>query len=238
MDNFQIETAQNVSIDQNVANLGDRILAFFVDVLIIVAFEIIMFMVLRGISAENFQKWMYYLILGLPPFLYHLIFETFHNGQSLGKAVLKIRVVKLDGSKPAFSNFAIRWLLRVIDISMSSGGVAMVVLLFNGKGQRLGDLAAGTTVISERQHIFSQEMLMVDVPEGYEPFYPQVTVFSDGDMQEIKRLFEKAKRESNHRLINQLFRKVEEIMQVSSNEKPLVFIDRIITDYNYYTQYS
>lgn len=238
MDNFQIETAQNVSIHQNVANLGDRILAFFIDSLIIFAYEIIMMIVLSGMNAGKSDQFLYYTILGLPPFLYYLLLETFNNGQTLGKAGMSIRVVKLDGSTPAFSNFLIRWVLRLVDVTLSFGAVALFTLVINDKGQRLGDIAASTTVISERRRTFVNQTLMVEIPEDYVPQYPQVTVFSDNDMQTIKNLFQKAKRESNHRMMINLSEKISGIMQITPVDQPVLFIEKTIKDYNYYTQYS
>ena len=120
MDKFQIETAQNIGIHQNVAGIGDRILAFLLDILIIVGYAILASFAIAGLGMETGEQWVYYLIIGLPVFLYYLLWEIFNNGRTPGKAALEIRVVKLDGSRPRFSQHLIRWLLRLIDISFSS----------------------------------------------------------------------------------------------------------------------
>ncbi|MDT0295681.1 RDD family protein [Mesonia ostreae] len=236
MDNYQIETAQNVEIYQNIANLGERILAFLIDTLIIIAYGLLTGIAVSSLGLGRENEWIYMVVIGLPMFLYHLLMETFNNGQSLGKAAMHIRVVKLDGSKPAFSNYAIRWLLRMIDITFTTGAVAVFAFLFNSKGQRLGDIAATTTVISEKQKITVHHTLMASLPDGYQPKYPQVTVFSDEEMQQIKNIFQKAKREQKHAVILALAKKSSQMMQISLDEKPLMFIDTIILDYNFYTQ--
>lgn len=236
MDNFQIETAQNVSIQQNVADIGERILAFLLDVMIYVAYVIIMIFILAALEIDRGDQWTFGLILGIPPFLYHLLWETFWDGRSPGKAAMKIKVVKLDGSKPSFSNYLIRWLLRLLDISSFGGGVAVVFILIGGRGQRLGDMAAGTTVISEKQKVRFHQTILVDIPEDYVPAYPQVTVFSDQQMGKIKTIYSDAKRHSDHHIIVELSNKVSSIMQITPNEKPLHFVDKVIKDYNYYTQ--
>ncbi|MDX1543896.1 MAG: RDD family protein [Christiangramia sp.] len=236
MDNFQIETAQNISIEQNAAGIGERILAFLVDLVIIVVYMILAGIIMAGLNTDFGGEMMYYLVLGLPSFLYYLLWETFWDGRTPGKALLQIRVVKKDGSRPAFSNYLIRWLLRIIDISLSSGGVAVVTILLNGKGQRLGDIAAGTTVISERMSIGIHNTLQVDLPENYQPKYPQVTVLSDHDMQEIKNLYQDARRDGQHHIILSLSKKLAELMDVKTEERPLDFVQRVINDYNYYTQ--
>ena len=236
MDNFQIETAQNISIDQNVAGIGDRILAFIVDLAIIVIYMILAAILMAGISGDNGSEMMYYLVLGLPSFLYYLLWETFWDGQTPGKALLQIRVVKMDGTKPHFSNYLVRWLLRIIDISLTSGGVAVVTILFNGKGQRLGDIAAGTTVISEKKEVGIHNTLGVDLPENYQPLYPQVTVLNDTDVQKIKNLYQKARMEGQHHIILSLSKKIADLIDVQQEEKPVDFVQRVINDYNYYTR--
>ncbi len=236
MDNFQIETAQNISIEQNAAGIGERILAFFIDLVIIIIYMVFAGLVMAGLNTDFGGEMMYYLVLGLPSFLYYLLWETFWNGQTPGKALVQIRVIKKDGSRPAFSNYLIRWLLRIIDISLSSGGVAVVTILLNGKGQRLGDIAAGTTVISERRRTDIHQTLQVDLPENYQPKYPQVTVLSDHDMQEIKNLYETARMEGQHHIILSLSEKLSQLMDVKVEERPLDFVQRVINDYNYYTQ--
>ena len=191
MDNFQIETAQNVSINQNIANLGDRVLAYIVDVLVMIAYMILTSVLLGFLSLGMREQWVYMLIVGLPPFLYPMLSETFWNGQTVGKALLRIRVVKLDGSRAGFSNFAIRWLLGLIELGMTSGSLALVVYLFNGKGQRLGDIAAKTTVISEKQRVFLHHTLNVEIEEDYQPQYPQVLFLTITKYKPSKTSFKK-----------------------------------------------
>lgn len=237
MDNFQIETAQNVTISQNVAGIGERILAYLLDSVIIGVYVFIVFF-LFSVSAFNFDSvFLIIMTIFLPVFLYHLLWEALWNGQTPGKAVLKIRVVKLDGSKPALSNYLLRWLLRLIDISFTSGAVAVVTILLNGKGQRLGDIAATTTVISEKKNVGITTLRHIEIEDDYVPKYPQVTVFTDSDMQTIKKLFYKAKFSGNHNIILRLSDKSAALMQVTMDEKPIDFLERIIKDYAFYTQH-
>ncbi|GAA4321743.1 RDD family protein [Pontixanthobacter gangjinensis] len=235
MDNFQIETAQNISIEQNVAGIMERILAFLIDLSVIIIYLVMASLVMAGLGEDSGSQMMYYLVLGLPFFLYFLLWETLWDGRTPGKALLQIRVVKKDGSRPGFSNYLIRWLLRFIDISLTFGGVAVVTILFNGKGQRLGDIAAGTTVISEKKKVGLHQSLSVDIPENYQPKYPQVTVLSDADVQQIKNLYQTAVREGQHHIIISLSEKLTELMDVKPDERPVDFVRRVINDYNYYT---
>lgn len=238
MDNFQIETAQNVSIEQNVAGIGDRILGYLVDSLIIIAYWIASFFILAGfgIHAEGSSVGVFFLILGIPAFLYYLLFESLWDGRTPGKAAFNLRVVKLDGSKPGFGSYFVRWIMRIIDISLSSGGIAVFTILFTGKGQRLGDVAAGTTVISEKKKVSLNQTLLENIPMDYQPRYAQVTVFSDKDIQKIKTIYTRARREGNHKVILKLSEKIAKTMQVTPDEKPIIFVDRVLKDYSFYTQ--
>jgi uncharacterized RDD family membrane protein YckC len=240
MDKFQIETAQNVNIVQNVAGVGDRILAYLIDAAIMFVYYLIVFLLFIGTidSLGDSATFLIFMVILLPVLVYHLLFEMFWDGKSPGKAVLKMRVVKLDGSKPAFSNFLLRWLIRVIDISLVSGAVALVTILLNGKGQRLGDIAANTTVISEKTPVAFSQTILTDIPEGYVSKYPQVTVFSDAEMQKIKQIYTENKFKGNHNIILRLSHRVAKVMEVEMDEMPIAFIDKVIKDYNYFTQNS
>jgi uncharacterized RDD family membrane protein YckC len=236
MDNFQIETAQNVNILQNVAGVGDRILAYLLDSLIMGFYVFIIILVFTNVNLSDDYFMIVGLTIGLPLFLYHLLWEMLWNGRSPGKAIMNLRVVKTDGSKPAFSNYLLRWLLRIIDITATSGGLALVTILLNGKGQRLGDMAAVTTVITEKQVVNFSQTILTDLPENYQPTYPQVTVFSDSEIQTIKNIFAEARYNSNHNVILKLAIKVADVMEIKFEETPIKFVDTVIKDYNHFTQ--
>ncbi|MFD2826126.1 RDD family protein [Leeuwenhoekiella polynyae] len=239
MDNFQIETAQNVSIQQHVAGIGDRILGYLIDLLILGAYWIASIFLVTAFgldSNEGSSINIYFMIIGIPSFLYFLFFEGFWDGRTPGKAALGLRVVKLDGSKPGFGSFFVRWIMRVIDVTLTTGGVAVFTILLNGKGQRLGDIAAGTTVVTERKKVRISHTILENIAEDYIPKYPQVTVFTDADIQKVKTVYSDAKRYSKHKVILKLSEKLAKTMQVTPEETPFAFVDRVLKDYNYYTQ--
>jgi uncharacterized RDD family membrane protein YckC len=237
MDNFQIETAQNITIHQNVAHITTRIGSYLLDLVIIISYSIVLIFVMSWLNLKfGMQQWAISLILSLPILFYSLIFETLWNGQTPGKWVNKTRVVKLDGSKPTLGSYLLRWLMRVIDIQMATGSVAILTILLNGKGQRLGDIAAGTTIISEKKRVTLQEVLLTDAPEDYTPTFPQVTLLSDTDAQTIKKLFNNALLKRKHAIILKLHLRVVEITGIKTDLKPIDFLKIVLTDYDYYTQ--
>ena len=237
MDNINIETAQNISINQNVAHITTRIGSYLIDGLFIGAY---LFVIIYFISALNLSSGLasmsFYLLISLPVFFYSLLFETLMHGQTPGKYFNKIRVVKIDGSKPTFGSFLIRWLLRIIDLSLASGSVAVLTILLNGKGQRLGDLAANTTVISEKKKISLNDTIAGDINEEYIPMYSQAILLTDSDINTVKKIFIEAKKNSKHKVIISLSLKIKDITGVQTNQKPIDFIDTIIKDYYYFTQ--
>ena len=237
MDNFQIETAQNINIHQTVAHITTRIGSFLIDLLIIISYYILLIFIMSWLNLNfGIQQWAISLILSLPMLFYTLIFETLWNGQTPGKRINKTRVVKLDGSKPTLGNYMLRWMMRIIDIQMATGSVAVLTILLNGKGQRLGDLAAGTTIISEKKRVTLQEVLLADAAEDYSPTFPQVTLLSDADAQTIKKLYHTALQKRKHAIIIKLHERIIEITGIKTELKPIDFLKVVLTDYDYYTQ--
>lgn len=236
MEQFQIETAQNISINQNTAHLGERMLAYIIDSFIIWVYVVLMFLLLVAMDVDIEDMWALYLVLNLPAFLYYVLMETFMDGKTVGKSLVHIRVVKLDGSKPNFSSYVVRWVLRIIDVALSSGGVAVLTILLRGKGQRVGDIAAGTTVISEKKRVSIKDTLLADLPEAYSPKFPQVTIFKDGEMQTIKDLYTSAKRNGDHNVIVSLSDRIKKVTGITTELRAMDFVDIVIKDYSFYTQ--
>lgn len=236
MDNFQIETAQNITIQQNAAHITTRIGSYLLDFLIIVLYVVVLTFIMGWLNInDGFKLWVFGTIFGLPILFYSLLFEVLLNGQTPGKIFNKLRVVKIDGSKPTLGSYLLRWMLRIIDFNLAGGSVAVLTILLNGKGQRLGDIAGGTTVISEKKRI-TLNTLGTDISLDYKPTFPQVTLLSDADIQTIKQLYRKSKRTSNHKIILKLHLKIIEITNIKTDMQPLDFVDLVIKDYNYYTQ--
>lgn len=76
--------------------------------------------------------------------------ETATRGRSLGKLAVGARVVRLDGGAIGFRHAFTRALVGLLEIVTTTGGIAVVVALLNGRSRRLGDLMAGTYALNER----------------------------------------------------------------------------------------
>ncbi|AEH01770.1 RDD family protein [Lacinutrix sp. 5H-3-7-4] len=236
MKEFQIETAQNIAIEQNAASIVDRMLGYIIDSAIIYIYIILVYLLLIKLDLDPRDSWAIYLLCSLPAFLYYVLLETFWDGQTVGKSLVKTRVVKLDGSKAGFGNYFVRWILRLVDVVFTSGGLATLTILLKGNGQRVGDIAAGTTVITEKRKVKLSDTIIKEIDPSYIPKYSQVTLFKDAEIQTIKTVFEDAKRHGNHNVILKLNNRVKEVMQVEPIETPVEFLNTVLKDYNYYTQ--
>ena len=183
-DRLQIQTAQNVALAVAPAGLGERILAWIADSALWVGYALLVGWALGQGGAD--AGWLFLLLIVLPVLLYHPLFEVFFDGQTPGKRLLKIRVARLDGAQPTLGQYVLRFLLRFLDVTLTSGTVAVVAVGVTQRSQRLGDLAAGTTVIRQRRRVRLSEVLYPPAPPGYEPTVPQAEALSDADVRTLR----------------------------------------------------
>ena len=174
MQTVPIQTAQNVTIEYETAGIGERIMAAMVDYIILFSygFAVIFIYLFIGDRMKGMDV-LYFVVLALPAVCYDLICETSMDGQSFGKKLIGIKVVKLDGTQPSVGSYLLRWVLRIIDISFLGGTIAVLTILINGKGQRLGDIAAGTTVIRLKQRVKMSDTILVPLDDNYRPVFPE-----------------------------------------------------------------
>ena len=146
MQTVRVRTTQNVFIDYPVASIGDRILAYLIDRIILILYSVAVIAALLNLDARAYgiSGWS---LLGFPWMFYNLLFEIFMNGQTPGKQVMKTKVVRLNGTPPTIGDYLLRWIFSFIDFYILSGALAVVIIAMGGKGQRLGDIVAGTSVV-------------------------------------------------------------------------------------------
>lgn len=244
MSELTINTTQNVTINFTAASIGHRILAFGVDVLIIMAYltSIFLFLSKSGLehkiqSMDGWSQLAIRSIIFLPVMFYSLIFETFFEGQSLGKKLIRIKVVKIEGYQASFGDYLIRWLFRLVDIIITSGILGFITIILSKKFQRLGDMAAGTSVITLRNNVNISSTILEEIQQDYVPIYPLVIKLSDNDIRIIKDKFIKAKAKRDEELVLKLVSKIEEVTGIKNQSaNNWSFISTVLKDYNYYTQ--
>ena len=234
MESISISTTQNVSISYAIASLGDRILATLLDYLIFLAYFVIVFYTLSVFNIINDLVFFSSLIL-LPVFLYDLYCELLFNGQSFGKYLMKIKVVKIDGTQPGFGSYLLRWMFRIIEGGhLFNGLIAILTILVNGKGQRVGDIAAKTSVIKLKKKIALEDGFLNISDDNYAIVFREVEQLNEKDISIIREVFNHAKSKNRLDIVNQLAEKTKNTLNITTPMKSIEFLNTIIKDYEYY----
>ena len=239
MSNLHINTTQNINLFFTTATIGERMLAYLVDLVIQIAYFIIVaFILLDNIfNNPDYSTSIALLLIALPIMFYSLVCESTMEGQTFGKKLLKIKVVKIDGYQAGFFDYFVRWIFAIVDIQM--GFIPGVIAMVSTKHtQRLGDLAAGTAVISEKSKYNISHTILMEIAEDYKPYFSrnQMILFSDNDIRIIKENFELTNKSKNAVLLKKIAEKIYDVTKLTdkfeSNKK---LIETFLKDYNYYT---
>src|SRR2546427_20749 len=165
-----VATPERVSFDYQVAGLGTRAIAQILDLLILTGVLAGLYFAAFAVGAAGMNT-AAYLIAVVGSFViifgYFWTCEAFWSGQTVGKKVFRLRAVGDRGEPMTFVQAGIRNVVRLVDFLPYAYGVGVVVLFINGKGKRLGDLAAGTLVVKD-----SDRGMLWQVPGGGAPPAP------------------------------------------------------------------
>jgi len=164
-------TPEQVAIQYELAGVGSRGIAAAVDT----SLQLLLFAALLMIP------WLLFVMNVLPPWLspdpeiliiiiimgfllivivYHVIFETVWNGETPGKRWMGLRVIKDGGYPVDFRSVVVRNLMRAADTLPLLYSLGLVVALLHRRYQRLGDMAAGTLVITHGRERRLREMTL------------------------------------------------------------------------------
>jgi uncharacterized RDD family membrane protein YckC len=164
----EVATGESVAFSYELAGLGSRFLAVFVDTAIQVAvlFAVLGLLVLAGVSlpsgpaaklSPSLAKladavFLAMLVLGafLLFFGYFIAFETLWNGRTPGKRMIGIRVVRDGGFPVDFTSALVRNVVRIVEAGLGFYAISAVSALLSPHNRRLGDFAAGTLVVRDR----------------------------------------------------------------------------------------
>ena len=158
IEKLTIDTPEQISLEYPLAGLGSRFLALVLDSLLqgAIAFAVFLIMVILmpgvDVLSPEGAKWLLALWIFVGFLLYwgyFALFETIWKGQTPGKRVLGLRVIKENGGSIGASEAMSRNLLRTIDYLPGFYGVAIITIFLNKQNKRLGDYVAGTVVVHE-----------------------------------------------------------------------------------------
>ncbi len=234
MEFVNIETTQNINLHYKQASIGERLFAYAIDIIIFIIWMSVWFYVISKL--DGFQLWQ--IILSLPILFYSLLFELIFDGKTIGKMILSIKAVKLDGSELRFGDCLIRWIFRLVDIWMFAGSVGIISIILSNKSQRIGDIAGGTTVVKLSNETLFQNTAYIPVPDNYSPVYSKTYVLTDKDAQIIKEVLNTTTGKETEITSITLLEKTKLAIQTKlaiddPKEKPTVFLKTILKDYNY-----
>lgn len=239
MHTITITTPQNIELEYELGSLGDRIVGAIIDWLIIIAYVVVIIATI-GFGHFGGSSGIYkflIVLLALPAVFYDLASELILNGQSLGKKVMGIKVISLSGEQPSFSQYLIRWVFRLVDFTISSNMVGVIMVAVTEKKQRLGDLIAATTVVKTKPRTAIHDTWYEPTAAStYQVTYPEVIDLKDHEVQLIKEVILSVRRTGNTMLALQAQQKIEQVLHIQSRQAdPMLFLQRVLLDYNYLT---
>jgi len=246
----KLDTGFNIEVDFPISPFHRRLFAWIFDLLVM-----LFYIWAAGKLFDIIKQWKplpwFPIVMSMPILFYHLLFEVFCNGQSVGKMALKIRVISADGGQPSLSQFLIRWIFRLADLpfwimyAISSGELpwwcsllmfsGLAAVIFSNKSQRLGDLVAGTIVIDTKNQTSWRDTVFTALEADYHPSFPEVMQLSDKDINTLKSIIDTVRKKNNLDLGARIADRIKARLQIQSEKEPLDFLQTLLKDYNYFT---
>ena len=250
MNTILVPTTQNIELEYPVAGLGDRIVAGLIDLATLFLYLTLWTQILSAYGQQSLWDALIedrgndtirtlQVLIMIPAVTYSLLCEVFFQGRTLGKWLMKLQTIRLDGASPGLSHYLLRWVLRIVDVwitlaFLAPGLVAVITLGINKKGQRLGDIVAGTTVVKLKLVTTFVDTIFMDTTEAYEMVFPEIRQLSDRDVSILKEVLDAGIKSDNPHLLTKLSTKVQEVAGIKSDMEPRHFLETVLRDYNHY----
>lgn len=240
MQTITVHTTQNIDIDYEIAGLGERIVGRIIDYAIFIAFYFIFIFLIIGKMPQT-ALIICGIIMAVVFIFYDLLCETLLNGQSVGKRVMKIRVISLDGNRPRFGQYLLRWLMRMVDFGITLNLGALLCALVTENGQRIGDLVAGTVMVKTHPRTKIDSLTFRPSDDGYEPIFKEVAELHDDDVRLIADVVHNYMKTHNAMVVYNMAVKLKEHLKIAtlpSEMNDLQFLQAIIKDYSHVSAMS
>ncbi|MFT4033470.1 MAG: RDD family protein [Siphonobacter sp.] len=237
---IHIQTTQNVPLEYLPASIGDRILAFLLDALILIAWivmgSLVFGQIVTNYLTDEYTVVAYIGIIALPVMFYSLLSEVVMNGQSVGKRVMGLRVVRIDGTPAHLGDYLMRWLLRLLDIWALSGTVGLICMAIY-PGQRLGDRAARTAVVKLRPPVrLEQVVSSAEQAPDYTITFSEAILLSDQDANTIRKVMKKTMEHHTFNLLEMTAQQVKQVTGIQTDLEDWAFLRTILQDHTYLTE--
>jgi len=250
MATINFESSQYVDVEFTLANTGQRLLASFIDMVVFIIYFIIIFAFLGDqllLHQFNYADFFYLLLIKLPWILYNPICEYFMNGQTIGKYMVGIRIVTLNGERPTLKEVFTRWIFKgdfiwispdiLMYLWFAMGIMGAGVISLTKHNQRLADILAGTICIKLKGNDVYRlsDVLAIKDLSTHEVKYPQVTRFTDEDMMMIKNTIIRLRQNPNPETIKfgrELCDETARLIGIEEVQKNrLAFLETVLQDY-------
>ena len=257
---IQIATPFNIDLEFEIAEFHKRLFAYIIDFCVLVIY----LMIMKNLYYGGFDRvspgimesriGIDILTISVPMLLYSLVSEVLMHGQSLGKKIMKIRVISLEGGEPTLGQYLIRWMFRawewpflfgyvffstesIIAYTFITGFLGIVVVIIIGvtkKSQRLGDIAANTVVVNTRSNLSVQDTIFMEIKQpDYHVKFPEVLKLTDRDINTIKNVVSHFYKSHNADTANRVAYKVQDVLKVSTDMYAIDFLEKLLADYNF-----
>lgn len=235
-----IHTTQNVRIDYETAGVGRRIGSFIIDLIaVLISYWLIVFLMLSVFDSEGSNLTVIYLGCLFYLLLYFFLSEMLSRGQTVGKRLLKLRVIRLDGRDPTPGDFLTRAVFLLPDVLFSLGTTAVLLVATGRYNQRLGDLVANTAIIDTGNSggVSLSDVLTIRNREEHEARFPAVQRMTDEDMLVVKQCILRHRRYRNaaHRkALSTLSARMIGLLELDPTEIKLseeAFLEALLLDY-------
>lgn len=253
---IQIATAFNIDLEFEIAEFHKRLLAYIIDFGLLIIF---LYGMKYALHNEFLFNWgesigLDILVISVPMLLYSFLTELLLNGQTIGKKIMAIRVISLEGGEATLGQYLLRWITKffewpflfgyiafsnanVLGYSFITGlfGIAVVIIIsVSNKNQRLGDMIAGTVVVNTKSDLTLADTVFMQIDKtDYKVMFPEVMRLSDRDINTIKGVLTQASKRNNYDMCNRVAMKIREVLQINTDMHVDQFLEKLLADYNY-----
>lgn len=257
---IKISTIFNIELEFEIAEIHKRITAYLIDLTILIMYFMSMKYFYYGgsnVPDTGFlesRMGLDIITISFPMLMYSLVSEVMMHGQTIGKNLLNIRVISLDGGEPSLSQYLVRWMFKAYEwpfffgyavfsgetliaylmVTAFLGIMVVIIITATKKTQRIGDLAANTVVVNTRSPFTVNDTVFMEIKEvNFVVQFPEVLRLSDRDINTIKNVVTLFYKENNTETCYRVAMKVQEVLQVQTDMYAIDFLEKLLADYNY-----
>ena len=257
---IQIATPFNIDLEFEIAEFHKRFFAYLIDFGILLLYFISMkHLYYGGFNTASYEELRSHvgidiLTISLPMLLYSLVTEVLLHGQTIGKMIMKIRVISLEGGEPTLGQYLLRWIFKAYEwpfmfgytlftkdnlfaaifVTGFFGVIVVIIIAISKKSQRLGDIAANTVVVNTKSKLTVHDTVFKEITQtNYKVKFPEVLRLTDRDINTIKNVISHFHKTNNADTVNRVAYKVQDVLKISSDMYAIDFLEKLLEDYNY-----